>query len=371
MIKKITVSSGSSGISSYDVIIGSDILSKCGRYISDSFQINTMRNRRAVIITDSNVKPLYYETAEESIKEADFSDVYSYTLACGESSKSWNVLGDILNFFADINLSRSDIIVALGGGVTGDIAGFAASVYMRGISYVQIPTTLLSMTDSSVGGKTAVNLKAGKNLAGSFYNPRLVLCDINTLDTLPHNIISEGCAEIIKYSFFDYKLYPLIESASFFGVFSKDTVIDLIYECINIKKSLVLGDERDRGKRRLLNFGHTAAHAIEKCSDYKISHGNAVAAGLYIAVMASYRAGYCDFSMVEYLNKCLKLCALRSDITYTADELYKASFTDKKHESGNGINLIYLIDKEPKIRFADNEELYRFFANGTEKINGY
>jgi 3-dehydroquinate synthase len=244
----------------------------------------------------------------------------------GEQSKSIDTLASLLNFLATHKVTRNDTIAALGGGVVGDLTGFAAACYMRGIKFVQIPTTLLAMVDSSVGGKTGVNLPAGKNLAGAFYQPEAVICDISTLDTLSEDDFRNGCAEIIKYG--------ILADPKLFHTPIRENLIDVIARCVEIKRDIVGEDEFETGKRKLLNLGHTVGHAIEKLSNYQTSHGQAVAIGMAIIARAS---ACCDAP--EIINK-LKQYHLPTNTTYSAKELARTCLSDKKRD-GDYLTMIF------------------------------
>ena len=311
----------------YNILIENNILSLCGKYIRE-----VTKAKNAVIITDDTVDSLYSATAEKSLSENGFN-VLKYVIPHGEDSKSAANFISILNFLANKKISRTDIIVALGGGVVGDLSGFVASSFLRGIEFVQIPTTLLSMVDSSVGGKTAINLDAGKNLAGAFYQPAVVLCDPTTLKTLPKETFSDGCAEVIKYGIInDRPLFDKLKS----GINNIDEIIE---NCVKNKRDIVNIDERDTGIRQLLNLGHTIAHTIEQNSNFEISHGSAVAIGMYYVGKISNKMGYLTDSELEEIKNILKLYNLPCDCPYTTDEIYKVAVSDKKVGSGS-INLV-------------------------------
>ena len=231
---------------------------------------------------------------------------------------------------------RDDVIIALGGGVVGDLAGFVSSTYLRGIKFVQIPTTLLAAVDSSVGGKTAIDLKAGKNLAGAFYQPQVVLCDYSTLDTLPEEVFNDGCAEVIKYGVIASE--ELFEKC-FKGI--KENIEDIIYECVRIKRDIVAKDEFDIGMRQLLNYGHTIGHAIEACSNYEITHGSAVAIGMILITKAAVKLDICGENTLIRLEKLIKLCGLPYDTHYGVSELYEIMLSDKKVDEKPGTVLPY------------------------------
>ena len=307
----------------YDVTIGSGILSDVGEMIK-----NIKKVCRAVIVTDSNVDGLYSDTVKKSLEKAGFT-VEKYVFPAGEKSKNAETFIDILEFLASKNITRSDLAVALGGGVVGDITGFAASCYLRGIDFVQIPTTLLSAVDSSVGGKTAIDLKAGKNLAGAFYQPIAVICDTDTFGTLPEKEIACGYAEVIKYG--------VLFSKDFFDSLVKKEldINEIVEKSVIFKRDIVEKDEFDKGERMLLNLGHTAAHGIEKVSGYTVTHGEAVAVGMVIAVKISENLGLCREGLSEKIKNALSLYNLPSGYDISSKELYEASLSDKKRSGGN------------------------------------
>lgn len=313
----------------YNVFVGTDILKDAGSFIS---QVVTAQ--KAAIISDSNVFPIYGNALQNSLTAAGYQVVH-FIFPAGEGSKNGNTYLNILNFLAENAITRSDIIIALGGGVVGDITGFAAATYLRGVAYIQIPTTLLAMVDSSVGGKTAIDLPAGKNLAGCFYQPRLVLCDLNTLYTLPDAVLRDGCAEVIKYAvlYDTYLFRHLMENGLDFDRYT------VVSRCVELKRNVVKADEFDRGARQMLNLGHTIGHGIEAQSNYTISHGQAVAAGMAIVAKASWKQGYCDSSVYTNICKILNLFQLPASTVYSAQELYISALSDKKR-SGSTVNLI-------------------------------
>lgn len=318
-----------SASSKYDVIIDAKLLDKCGEYCRPFCP-----NKRAAIITDTNVAPLYLEKVTNSLKENGITAIH-YIIPAGEESKCGNTYLSILNYLAENRLTRTDTLIALGGGVVGDLVGFVAATYLRGISFIQIPTTLLAMVDSSVGGKTAINLPAGKNLAGAFYQPKLVLCDYSALDTLPDPIFEDGCAEIIKYAVL--KSPSLFEHLTQCGkAFDREKVIT---ECVTIKRDIVNADEFESGPRKFLNLGHTVGHAIEQCSHFKLSHGKSVAAGLAIIAECAAKTQICDRGVTE------SICALNTKFNlpnatpYPLRDLLDVLLSDKKR-SGNRITFI-------------------------------
>lgn len=309
---------------SYEVLIGENLLKELG----EKLQPILKKSARIAIISDSNVWPVYGSAAETSLHNAGF-EVIHFVFPAGERSKNAETYWNILNFLAENHISRADAALALGGGVVGDITGFAAATYLRGIPYIQVPTTLLAMVDSSVGGKTAIDLPAGKNLAGAFYQPSLVLCDLNALKTLPESVFCDGCAEVIKYGvLFDSKLFSHLAE---YGLnFDKEYVVS---RCVELKRDVVRQDEFDVGVRQKLNLGHTIGHGIEACSQYSVTHGQAVAIGMAIVAKAGCK------KISDELTGVLKKFRLPTTTSFTARELYTCALSDKK-SNGNTVNLI-------------------------------
>ena len=314
----------------YDVLIGSGLLTECGEYLRSVLK----KTVKVALISDSTVWKLYGSLTESSLQKAGFETIH-YVFPAGESSKSAETYLGILNFLAENELTRTDALVALGGGVTGDMTGFVAATYLRGIAYIQIPTTLLAMVDSSVGGKTAIDLPAGKNLVGAFYQPKLVLCDLDTLNSLPESIFCDGCAEVIKYSvLYDPELFEYLSVAGL--QFNREKVVS---RCVEWKRDVVAEDEFDVSARQKLNLGHTIGHAIELRSDFKVTHGQAVAAGIAIIAKAGVATGYSDDDIYRKVKALLKEFKLSSTTEYSAQNLYTSTLADKKR-AGNTINLI-------------------------------
>ena len=314
---------------SYNVHIGSDLLPQIGAQTR-----STVGGRIAAIISDDRVWPLYGNTVLSSLKNAGY-EVCHFVFPAGEMQKNAQILLSILNFLAENGLTRSDVILALGGGVAGDITGFAASIYLRGIAYIQIPTTLLAMVDSSVGGKTAIDLPAGKNLVGAFYQPSLVLCDVNTLQTLPEDIFLDGCAEVIKYAIlYDPPLFRLLCETK--QAFPREEVVA---KCIQWKRDVVARDEFDKGARQLLNLGHTIGHSVEANSDFAISHGLGVAIGTAIVTRAACHFGVCTEETRDQILSILSDFGFPITTGYSAASLFDYAQTDKKR-FGNTIHLI-------------------------------
>lgn len=287
------------------------------------------------IVTDSNVAALYLEACTESLEAAGY-EVYEYILSPGETSKNAENYLKILNYLISVSMTRSDGIVALGGGMVGDIAGFAAATYMRGISVYQVPTTLLAAVDSSVGGKTAIDLPAGKNLVGAFHQPKLVLQDSSLLKTLPPEIYREGMAEVIKYGMINSRvLFRQLKDTEY----TKTNLHEVIRSCVAMKKQYVEADEFDHGLRHMLNFGHTLGHAIEILSDYALSHGDAVAKGMYWMTGISVAQGWCSQETLDELEEILMLYGFDIELDYDREEIYRILCADKKR-SGDQIRII-------------------------------
>lgn len=315
---------------SYDVLIESGLLDRCGEQIA-----RVCRCQTAAVVADDTVFALYGERVCRSLTAAGIR-VVCHTFPHGESSKNLLEYAKILNFLADARLTRTDTVVAMGGGVTGDLAGFAAATYLRGIGFVQLPTALLAAVDSSVGGKTAVDLPAGKNLAGCFYQPDLVLCDPDTLSTLPEEIFRDGCAEVVKYAVLGCPaLYEILKTQLLRG----EALENAIALCVAQKRDVVNADEFDRGQRQLLNLGHTFGHAVESCSRFTVSHGKAVAIGMAMMARAAREKSLCTQETVDEILALLARFSLPTECRYPADMLLGAMLADKKIAGGT-IHLI-------------------------------
>lgn len=305
----------------YEVKIGHGLLDTLGQELAN------IASGKMLIVTDENVAPLCLGRAYQSLKNAGF-EVSTATVPAGEASKSAKYYVNLLERLAEKQLTRSDTVIALGGGVVGDLTGFTAASYLRGIRFVQIPTTLLAMVDSSVGGKTAINLSAGKNLAGAFYQPSLVLCDLDLLDSLPVDVFRAGCAEVIKTAIlFDKKLFEHLWQNGL--NFDREAVIT---RCVECKRDVVCADEFDKGRRQLLNLGHTVAHAIEALTDFLLPHGYAVAVGCCI-IARSLAAD------AEKTVKIFETFGLPTKTEFSAPVLANAALSDKKRQ-GETITLV-------------------------------
>ena len=313
----------------YDVKVGAGLLPTLGSEVAAVTKVGT-----AVIVSDSNVFPLHGETAKKSLETAGFT-VLSYVFAAGEASKCGTTYMDLLNFLAENKVCRTDCIIALGGGVVGDLAGFTAATYLRGIPYIQVPTTLLAAVDSSVGGKTAIDLDSGKNLVGAFYQPKLVLCDLDVLNTLPDDIFRDGCAEVIKYGIlYDSELFAHLESYG--PAFDREYVVT---RCVELKRNVVAEDEFDTGSRMKLNLGHTIGHGVEVAGNFAVSHGKAVAIGMAIVGTAAAAKQICTTETAEKIISILKQFTLPVKTNCTAETLFEAALSDKKR-AGTSVNLI-------------------------------
>ena len=318
----------------YTVAIGSGLLFCCGEML-----VNVVKGTKVAIITDDIVGSLYADRVDYSLRSAGF-DVCSFVFPAGEKAKNINTLANILEFLAEKELGRSDLIVALGGGVVGDSAGFAAGIYQRGICFVQLPTTLLAAVDASVGGKTAINLTAGKNLAGLFKQPAAVLCDTSTFATLNDQLFAAGAAEAIKYGVIgDVDLFSLFAAAGGRDSFSQEMIDCVVERCVVNKGKIIERDEYETGDRQLLNLGHTIGHAVEKCSGYTMLHGHAVAIGMAMIARAAEKLSFCEQPCATEIVDVLRKNSLPTATDYSADQLFQAAILDKKR-SGDTINLV-------------------------------
>ena len=302
----------------YTVTVGEGLLAHSGEWLR-----GLCAPQKAALVTDDRVAALYGEAVTASLTAAGFS-VCSFVFKNGEAQKTPETLLALTAFLSENAFSHGDIVVALGGGVPGDVAGFAAAVYLRGLPFVQMPTTLLSAVDASVGGKTGVDLPKGKNLIGAFHQPLGVLCDTDTFRTLPEAERRGGMAEVVKTAVLgDAGLVSLLEQGA-------ATDAELVARCVAVKAALVERDERDTGERRLLNLGHTVGHAVEVCSHFTLPHGYAVAAGMAVVARAAARRGWCGGETAGRLIALLKQYGLPTDAPYSDDQLAAAALSDKK-----------------------------------------
>lgn len=322
----------------YDIVSEPRLLDQAGSLLRP-----ILKGRMAAIVTDSNVEPLYAARLARSLHLAGFQAAL-LEIPAGETSKCPEVLAELWEQMMDVGLTRSDAVIALGGGVVGDLAGFAAATILRGVDFVQIPTTLLAQVDSSVGGKVAVDLQAGKNLAGAFYQPRMVLMDPDCLKTLPDRVFSDGMAEVIKYGcIWDRSLFDLLaELKNRQGIMAH--IEDITLRCCDIKRKVVEQDEHDTGLRMLLNFGHTLGHVYEKAYHYETyTHGEAVAAGMVAAARIGSRLGVTPASAEAEITQLLRCYQLPIGIS-AAQQDYQETLVKDKKSQGKDINLIALTE---------------------------
>lgn len=337
---------------SYKIIIERGCLEQIGVCAAELFRPGS----KALIVSDTNVRPIYGERVAQPLADSGFS-CFSFAFPAGETSKRLSVIEQIYNVLAENRFTRSDFIVALGGGVTGDMAGFAAATYLRGIRFIQVPTTLLSQIDSSVGGKTGVDLPQGKNLVGAFHQPSLVLIDPDTLNTLPPRYFSDGMGEAIKYGCIKSRpLFDLIQNTDI-----HETMEKMIFQCVDIKREVVERDEFDNGERMLLNFGHTFGHALEKLYRFeKLSHGEAVGIGMVLMAKYGENAGVTKPGTADEITSVLKKYNLPVGDAMTMDRIMEATAFDKKN-SGDSIHLILLKEiGESFVKSFSRSELAEF-----------
>lgn len=340
------------GETPYDVRIGATVLAGLGESVRRLDGVGDAPH--LLVLTDSNVGPLYLEEAKSSLKAAGFR-VSDIVVPAGEDSKSLAVAGEIWSAMASLGLTRDCAVVALGGGVVGDLAGFVASTYMRGIPFVQVPTSLLAMVDSSVGGKTGVDLPEGKNLVGAFYQPRLVLIDPNVLASLPDSTFADGMAEVVKYGYISNReILTMVSQPNY-----KSNIENIIYECVKIKRDVVVIDEHDTGLRMILNFGHTIGHAAEKLGNYTdLTHGQAVAIGMVAAMRLSALLGNED--LTAPLIDILKHIGLPTELNYDREFIFHALLSDKK-KFGATVNFILVREAgRAEITPIDAEKLHEY-----------
>lgn len=310
----------------YEAAVGPGLLAEAGERTA-----GLIRGRRALVAADERVAELYLEKVLASYEQAGFRAA-AFTFPAGEGSKNLAWVERMLEKALAAELTRSDVFVALGGGVTGDMTGLAAALYQRGVDFVQLPTTLLAMVDASVGGKTAVNLPAGKNLCGVFHQPRLVLCDTDTLSTLDGPVLAEGMAEVIKHG-------ALSGGALLDRIRAGEKPATLIADNIRFKSGIVEQDEKEHGLRQLLNFGHTFGHALEKLSGFSIYHGEGVSVGMLIASLAAERRGLCTPGVYAELRELLAAQGLPVTTGFPAARVAAAAAGDKKRR-GDNITLV-------------------------------
>ena len=313
----------------YDILIGSGLIGSVGNVIR-----SVTSARKLMILSDDNVFPLYGEKLV-SLLAVGNKEVHFHIISHGEASKNAENYIALLEKLSEQGFTRKDCLISLGGGVVGDLGGFAAATYMRGIDFIQVPTSLLAAVDASVGGKTAINLEHGENLAGCFYQPKAVIIDTDILRSLPDAEYRNGCAEVIKYGMIADKTlldHVISEPVS-------EHYEEMIYRCVEIKRGFVEADERDTGSRMLLNFGHTLGHAFEKLSGYTLPHGFAVATGMAYITRAAVRQGLCDKGVLDALLHAMDRYQLPTSSSFNARDVAASALHDKTSD-GERINLI-------------------------------
>ncbi len=349
----------------YKVISEPGALANLGTICAD-----ILKPCKICVVTEDNVDILYSDTVTDSLEEAGFC-VHKIVFSPGEHTKSLVSVGLILDFLSEKEFTRSDVVIALGGGVIGDLSGFTASVYLRGVRYVQVPTTFLAAVDSSVGGKTGVNLASGKNLAGTFWQPTLVVFDPMTMDTLAESMILDGLAETIKCGMIaDKSLLEFLKETPWNGLPTGKALYDFVQRCaigaIGVKQKLVEEDEKDLAQRQLLNFGHTIGHAIELSSRYTVSHGQAVAKGMVIVTRAAMIKGWSKEDCLTPLLNTLNKFGFSLEVPYTAGSLAEIALRDKKRK-GRTINLVIpLRQGEGILKPIDIDDLSNFIEMGLQ-----
>lgn len=341
----------------YDVLLKNGLLAQAGALTAPA-----VRGRHVMIVTDDGVAPLYLDAARASFEAAGFA-VDAFVFAHGESQKSLQTVEALLNAANNAEITRGDLFAALGGGLVGDLTGLSAALYLRGVDFVQIPTTLLAMVDASVGGKTAVNLQAGKNLCGAFYQPRLVICDPDTLSTLSPALFAEGMAEVIKYG-------AICDGELLRRIARKEDLNAIIADCIRIKADIVRQDEHDRGQRQLLNLGHTFGHALEKLNGFAIYHGEGVAVGMLIAAWAAEKHGLCEGGVYGELKSMLAAQRLPVSTPFFAHDVAANAMNDKKRK-GDTITLVLPVKRgQSALHSLPARELANFIACCNGEVTG-
>ena len=345
---KLTVNLGKD---SYPIYIENNILSQAGNYIRKMYH-----GKRIMIISDDNVFPLYGDTLIRTL-DSDY-ECHHLALPHGEATKDFQTLPTVYKAMLEAKISRTDLIVALGGGVVGDLAGFVAATFLRGIKFVQIPTSILAQVDSSVGGKVAVDLPQGKNLVGAFYQPKMVLIDPDVLETLPERYVTDGMGEVIKYGCIkDRKLFDLLEKCGCYENL-KEHLTNVIATCVDIKRRVVEEDEFDTGERILLNFGHTLAHTIEQHFHYeRESHGEAVAIGMYQITKIAEEKGLTKKGEAEHIRKVLEAYKLPVKADVPLPQLTEAIKLDKK-TLNNKLKVVLLHEIGDSYTYPTGQEFF-------------
>lgn len=347
----------------YDVVIGRGLIEKAGGLVKEALP----KAESILIVADSNVDAIYGQKVFDSIKGAGFNTA-KFVFEAGEQSKNTDTVGKIYEAMNEIGLTRTDAVVTLGGGVAGDMAGFAAATFLRGIRFVQIPTSLLAQVDASVGGKTGVDLSVGKNLVGAFHQPSMVIDDIDTLETLKDETFTEGMAEVIKYAMItDPEFYDMLYEHKDMNIREDpDFLVDMVERCVQNKVDVITEDEFDNGRRQLLNFGHTIGHVIECRSNYTVAHGVAVAKGMGIIARSCKAAGICS---AEDCSKLEELCVsygLPVDDAITAEDAASGAMHDKKKRGGEISLIVMPTIGGAVIKKMNIDELKTFIEKGQE-----
>lgn len=340
--------------SPYDIVLSRGCIAHTGELAAKIFSPGS----QAVVVADSNVLPLYAKTVVQSLGAAGFSTA-TFEFPAGEESKRLSTVENMYRSFAAARLTRSDFVVALGGGVTGDMAGFAAATWLRGIKFIQIPTSLLAQIDSSIGGKTAVDIPQGKNLIGAFHQPSLVLIDPDTLNTLPPVFFSDGMGEAIKHGCIKNRaLFELLRDTDV-----KRDMEHVIAENLKIKRAAVEKDEFDNGERMLLNFGHTFGHALEKLHGYQgLSHGQAIGIGMVMMAKCGEKAGLTEPGTSDEIASVLRKYDLPTWDSANITDIVETAMLDKKSRGGVihlvmlkkiGESFLYSADKKRLLGLAE------------------
>ena len=343
---------------SYDVLIGKNAVLALG----EEAKKVCPGALKALIVSETNVAGLYLDTVTAQLEDAGF-EVIDYVFEAGEQNKNINEIAGMWNKMAEAGFTRTDFVVGLGGGVTTDMAGFAASSFLRGIKVIQLPTSLLAMVDASVGGKTGIDIPMGKNLVGAFWQPSLVLEDISFLKTLPDEVFTEGMGEVTKHAFImDTELFEKLEKANGDIRSGEDLLEEIVFMNVSDKASVVGEDETDNGRRQTLNFGHTVGHVIERDSGFTKPHGICVAKGMGIVIDACVRAGTLEAEEAEKMKNLLKLYKLPTEDDITPEAIVEGAMNDKK-KRGDTLSVI-LVNKigRAEIRKMNKEEFLKFLS---------
>ena len=342
----------------YDVLIGKGAVSSLG---TEAKKV-CPGALKALVVSETNVAGLYLDTVKKQLSEAGF-EVSEYVFEAGEQHKNINEIAGMWNEMAEAGFTRTDFVVGLGGGVTTDMAGFAASTFLRGIKVIQLPTSLLAMVDASVGGKTGIDIPMGKNQVGAFWQPSLVLEDTSFLKTLPDEVFTEGMGEVTKHAFImDVELFDKLEKANGSIRDDEDLLEEIVYMNVADKASVVSEDETDNGRRQTLNFGHTVGHVIERDSGFTKPHGICVAKGMGIVIDACVKSGTLDSSEAQKMKDLLKLYKLPVSDEITPEDIVKGAMNDKK-KRGDTLSVI-LVNKigNAEIKKMTAEEFLKFLS---------